>query len=122
MTKTYAEKLKDPRWQRKRLEVFSRDNFRCRICQDHERTLHLHHIKYTTKDPWDEPDSNLRTICERCHSEVHNKESIKIMKDYMELIADQACPYTMLFMFDSLRIKIKTAQAMTSQELKASCL
>ena len=26
----YVEKLKDPRWQRKRLEIMQRDGFRCR--------------------------------------------------------------------------------------------
>jgi len=26
---TYSEKLKDPRWQKKRLEILSRDNFTC---------------------------------------------------------------------------------------------
>ena len=30
----YSEKLKDPRWQKKRLEILERDNFRCQYCGD----------------------------------------------------------------------------------------
>jgi 5-methylcytosine-specific restriction endonuclease McrA len=29
----YSEKLRDPRWQKKRLEIFQRDNFICQNCK-----------------------------------------------------------------------------------------
>lgn len=42
----YSEKLKDPRWQKKRLEILNRDEFACRFCGDNKSTLNVHHISY----------------------------------------------------------------------------
>jgi 5-methylcytosine-specific restriction endonuclease McrA len=65
---TYAEKLKDPRWQKKRLEVLSRDEWTCQHCGDTDKTLHVHHRSYTYgKDPWDYKDANFVCLCESCH-------------------------------------------------------
>lgn len=63
---TYSEKLKDPRWQRKRLEILERDNFTCRDCQATDKHLHVHHCHYE-KDPWDASNDVLLTLCEDCH-------------------------------------------------------
>jgi hypothetical protein len=64
----YADKLKDPRWQKKRLKILERDNWTCRGCKDTENTLVVHHIKYfPDKDPWECPDNFLLTLCEECH-------------------------------------------------------
>jgi hypothetical protein len=71
--KSYSEKLKDPRWQRKRLEVMQRDDFTCRLCGNAEKTLNVHHCNYGKgKEPWDYPDSNLVTLCEDCHTGVED--------------------------------------------------
>jgi len=67
----YARALRDPRWQKKRLRIFQRDGWRCRRCGDTKNTLVVHHLKYTTKYPWNEPDKNLITWCERCHKKEH---------------------------------------------------
>lgn len=67
--KTYTEKLKDPRWQRKRLEIMERDSFKCTQCSDKKSTLNIHHWKYT-KNPWDAPSSDLSTVCESCHKDI----------------------------------------------------
>lgn len=32
MSKSYAEKFKDPRWQKKRLKIMERDNWKCCEC------------------------------------------------------------------------------------------
>ena len=64
---TYSDKLKDPRWQKKRLEILNRDNFTCTLCLDKESTLNIHHLKYTG-NPWDTPNECLITLCEDCHS------------------------------------------------------
>lgn len=74
--KTYAEKLKDPRWQKKRLEILERDNWTCRHCFATDKTLHVHHLIYTTDNPWDCDPDILITLCEECHnyeSEVRNE-------------------------------------------------
>jgi hypothetical protein len=64
----YSKKLKDPRWQKKRLEIFERDNWECQCCSDKEHPLHVHHRRYLPKrDPWDYPDKLLVTLCEDCH-------------------------------------------------------
>jgi len=71
---TYAEKLQDPRWQKKRLEVLERDNWTCQLCGDTETTLHIHHEKYS-KNPWDSHLNDLICYCKHCHSVIeYNKE------------------------------------------------
>lgn len=68
MTKTnYSEKLRDPRWQKKRLEIFNRDKFTCVLCLDKSTTLHVHHEEYFG-DPWEAENGNLKTLCAHCHS------------------------------------------------------
>lgn len=64
----YSEKLKDPRWQKKRLEVFERDGWKCQYCGDNKSTLHVHHFSYEKfKQPWEYSDDNFTTFCEFCH-------------------------------------------------------
>jgi hypothetical protein len=80
--KTYSDKLKDPRWQKERLEIMQRDEFRCRCCGDTETMLSIHHIRYITKkDPWDYDNSMLMTVCNDCHKEIEyfiKHEKIKV--------------------------------------------
>jgi hypothetical protein len=69
----YSEKLKDPRWQKKRLEVLQRDNFTCQLCLDATTTLHVHHFCYDVSgDPWAVDNSALRTYCNSCHKLVES--------------------------------------------------
>jgi hypothetical protein len=74
MTKpTYAEMLRDPRWQRKRLEVMDRDDFGCRHCGEKHATLNVHHTFYRRNTaPWEYPDDSLVTLCEPCHDLIQN--------------------------------------------------
>lgn len=66
----YSEKLRNPKWQRKRLDILQRDEFACVGCGDTESTLHVHHCYYEKgKEPWEYADSSLITLCEHCHSE-----------------------------------------------------
>lgn len=62
----YSQKLKDPRWQKKRLEVLQRDNFTCQTCTDKETELQIHHKKYSG-EPWEASDEDLVTLCAHCH-------------------------------------------------------
>ncbi len=71
----YSELLKDPRWQRKRLEIMQRDEFTCVMCDDKEHTLNVHHDEYIRGNmPWEYENSKLRTLCEDCHYLVTNSE------------------------------------------------
>lgn len=85
-SKSYTEKLKDPRWQKKRLRILERDNFTCRFCGDNENTLHVHHIKYF-KNPWDSYEEDLITLCEICHITIEELKSAinnnPIIKSFM---------------------------------------
>ena len=66
--KSYSDKLRDPRWQKKRLEILSRDEFTCHGCWDKTKTLHVHHLDYLSgKEPWEYPDEYFLTLCEDCH-------------------------------------------------------
>jgi hypothetical protein len=63
----YSEKLQDPRWQKKRLEILQRDNFTCLGCEATDKTLHVHHTVYVKGvEPWDY-DQSLMTLCSDCH-------------------------------------------------------
>jgi hypothetical protein len=65
---TYSDKLRNPKWQRKRLEIFNRDNFCCVRCNDDKENLQVHHKKYfKNKDPWNYDNKHLETLCETCH-------------------------------------------------------
>jgi len=70
----YQSFLLDPRWQKKRLEIFARDEWRCVRCGNKAETLHVHHAYYI-KDamPWDHPGHCLSTVCATCHADEHGK-------------------------------------------------
>jgi hypothetical protein len=64
----------DPRWQVLRLRTMERDGFKCSKCGNGERTLHVHHLKYTVgAQAWESPMEDLTTLCEVCHSDTHKK-------------------------------------------------
>lgn len=78
----YADKLKDPRWQKKRLEIFERDEWTCQVCKSKDETLCVHHWYYEKgKSPWDYPNSSLTTMCMDCHGTEHEarRESEDLM-------------------------------------------
>lgn len=76
---SYSDKLRDPRWQKKRLEVMQRDAFTCVICGDAGTPLNIHHSKYSG-DPWDVEIEHLKTVCEHCHSAIHELGEQPILK------------------------------------------
>ena len=71
----YSEKLKDPRWQRKRLEVMQRDNFTCTNCGSSTKNLQIHHLDYEPGvEPWEYPKEQLKTLCNDCHAKEQGRE------------------------------------------------
>lgn len=82
---TYAEKLRDPRWQKKRLHILDRDDYKCVMCGDEKETLQVHHKKYIRGyEPWDYEDKLLETLCNTCHfiETYYNRESFLIVKTH----------------------------------------
>lgn len=70
----YYKKLKDPRWQRRRLEILEKAGFVCEYCGSSERTMHVHHKAYLKgRDPWDYSDFWLEALCEKCHSWLEDR-------------------------------------------------
>ena len=76
----YAAKLKDPRWQKKRLEVMNSHNFTCQMCGAKDETLHVHHVNYHKgAKPWEYELHELRCFCEQCHGDVEkNIEAARV--------------------------------------------
>jgi 5-methylcytosine-specific restriction endonuclease McrA len=71
---TYAERLRDPRWQKLRLEVMQRDNFTCRNCGAKDRELQIHHLRYG--EDICQPPEFLETLCVDCHSEREHDQKM----------------------------------------------
>jgi len=74
---SYSDKLKDPRWQKKRLEIFERDNWTCQSCKCTDETLMVHHFFYEhNKEPWEYDLDDLMTLCQTCHKYEHESREI----------------------------------------------
>lgn len=126
---TYSEKLKHPKWQKKRLEILQRDKFKCKLCFDTETELHIHHSKYT-KEPWDAPSKDLITYCKHCHLlitkfefnyiervyKIDNKDSVCMVVNDL----DRNIQKTILFIYEneSNIIHLKCSFAKNSKTLK----
>lgn len=84
---TYAEKLKDPRWQKKRLEVLSKNDFSCEVCGDAKSTLHVHHKEYfKNREPWEYEVDQLACICKECHQNEHDYiDPLKMVSSYLDM-------------------------------------
>lgn len=68
----YKELLRHPKWQRRRLEIMERDDWKCLYCDAEDKPLNVHHKRYVTgRKPWEYPDHDLITLCDDCHGEVH---------------------------------------------------
>lgn len=69
---TYAEQLKHPNWQRKRLGVLEAAGWKCTSCSTTETTLHVHHKRYVKgRMAWEYDDAELVALCETCHEADH---------------------------------------------------
>jgi 5-methylcytosine-specific restriction endonuclease McrA len=71
---TYAEKLRDVRWKRRRDELLRRRNYTCCECGTPltrgTMDLQVHHVVYVAcLDPWDYPDELLLVVCTWHHKE-----------------------------------------------------
>jgi hypothetical protein len=104
---TYADKLKDPRWQKKRLEIYQRDDFECQRCFDKGSTLVVHHKWYTKgDDPWSYPDTCYITLCEDCHNIFHSRFENKYKSPDYNSYTMNGVNYTDIFLFETYVNKI----------------
>jgi len=102
--KTYSEKLKSPKWQKKRLEIMGRDKFTCKFCGDKETTLHVHHKKYCQNgNPWDVNNDDLITFCEDCHLLFSSVEGSDKMLDAKAIKISNPEKYPDVYYFISIK-------------------
>lgn len=97
MARSYKEKLLDPRWQKKRLEIFERDKWACRVCGDTTSTLCVHHMRYESGlEPWEYDNSRLITLCQPCHvDEAESRADYE--RDLLEILRNEAVSCGELF-------------------------
>jgi len=70
MPKTYSDKLREVKWQQKRLSILLRDGWKCRDCgnPNPELGLEVHHCYYLAGvHPGDHPDEAMLSLCHPCH-------------------------------------------------------
>ena len=91
--KSYSEKLKDPRWQKKRLEILNRDRFECQFCHEDKKTLHVHHLHYQNCEPWESDNDFLITLCHECH-ELESTERRGAESDLLCFLKLKKLPYS----------------------------
>lgn len=74
---SYAEQLKHPNWQRKRLEMLDAAGWTCDRCDAADVTLHVHHKSYFKgRMAWEYSGEELQVLCEDCHSLEHKKREL----------------------------------------------
>lgn len=91
---TYKEQMKSPKWQKKRLEIMQRDNFKCTICGNDKDQLHIHHLYYRPGFKiFDYENESLVTVCNKCHEKLtHDLPKLsgliafKILKKEFEIL------------------------------------
>ncbi|HWT40944.1 MAG TPA: hypothetical protein VN081_06825 [Dongiaceae bacterium] len=72
MKLTYAQQLKHPNWQKKRLEMLDAAGWECGQCGTKDVTLHVHHKQYIKgRMAWEYGSEELAVLCEECHEEEH---------------------------------------------------
>jgi len=71
----YRELLRLPEWQKKRLIIMQRDQWKCTQCGAGDLQLHVHHKRYIQgKKPWEYSNCDLITVCYSCHDDLHKCE------------------------------------------------
>jgi hypothetical protein len=60
----YTQKLKNPKWQKRRLAVLERAKWRCEDCGEDASELQVYHCAYVRAlEPWEHGDDLLMCLC-----------------------------------------------------------
>lgn len=101
---TYAEKLKDPRWQKKRLEILDDRGWACEWCCDKEKTLHVHHVLYLKNlNPWEYDNKYLRVLCETCHVVEHTDDAVTLSVGFLQRYFGYTKEELSFFLFEGIK-------------------
>ena len=72
----YANLLRSPLWQQKRLDILNSKGFKCEECSHTEKELHVHHRHYEKGcKPWEYDDAVYVVLCSECHANRHDAEA-----------------------------------------------
>jgi 5-methylcytosine-specific restriction endonuclease McrA len=77
---TYAEQLKDRRWNIKRTEILLRDNFQCQQtgCGLNGEGMEIHHLDYFPGlRAWEYPNDMLITLCHDHHKLEQDRQELE---------------------------------------------
>ena len=102
----YMERLRDPRWQKMRLEILDRAGWRCEDCGTGSVNLQIHHGFYERGlQAWEYPGEALYCLCDHCHEKAettkadayrelglispwHQVHAVALLLDLQRLLAD----------------------------------
>lgn len=76
--KSYSDLLKDPRWQKVRLEKLQAADWACEVCYESEEMLSVHHKHYVKgRSPWEYAHHELVVLCQSCHECEHREIDLR---------------------------------------------
>lgn len=114
----YKEQIKDPRWQKKRLEILQHDDFTCQMCGAKDKTLHVHHTIYIPgRNIWEYEKNQLVTLCEDCHSKEHGEYQEKLNEMILDMKFQGLTNLEILYM-----INFTLGQELKYDDLKINAL
>ena len=96
----YSELLRNPKWQKKRLEIMSRDNFQCQVTFFKDKPLCVHHKRYIKgRKPWEYEDEDLITVTEDIHKAMH--KLFKTNNSFADFAVSLECTSTDIYILVS---------------------
>jgi len=76
----YKDDLENINWQRRRLEIFERDNWtcQCKSCEKLTDKMYVHHYLYFGDlKPWLYPNDMLIILCRNCHQKEQGRTELE---------------------------------------------
>lgn len=92
----YSELLRDPRWQKLRLEKMQACDWKCEVCGDGSEELNVHHLSYRKtscgemREPWRYEIQELQCLCKTCHTITHLPD--EKLRKHMKRLAVEIVP------------------------------
>ena len=72
---TFAEQIRHPNWQKRRLEIMDAAGWECENCGATDVTLNVHHKQYIKgRMYWEYERHELQCLCEDCHKDHHQDQ------------------------------------------------
>lgn len=109
MSKTYSDKLRDPRWQKRRLEVLNNAEWACEDCGNAASELQVHHTAYhRSNEPWDYGEEWLMSLCSDCHLNRQKLEdSIRMVVGKITRLLSAADLETEVFLLENDLVRMR---------------